>query len=176
MRSLTVFLFILLLVAHTAVASSSAPPKMRPYTGIGILMLTVAGNGLNEPLPLYEEPGLSRLGSLNPGKIPRYDWIFGASPVAIPLIVTGRKGPWLRVAYDDAGREAGGIQAEDRHGVMRFFAFTSLSIGAVRVRRGQFRTAELVATAAAAAKHGAKQAAVGLFVRQGESMFAALDG
>jgi len=81
-----------------------------------------------------------------------------------------------RLLYDDAGREAGGIQAEDRHGVMRFFAFTSLSIGAVRVRRGQFRTAELVATAAAAAKHGAKQAGVGLFVRQGESMFAALGG
>jgi hypothetical protein len=32
----------------------------------------------------------------------------------------------------------------------------------------------LVATAAAAARHGAKQAGVGLFVRQGESMFAAL--
>jgi hypothetical protein len=74
----------------------------------------------------------------------------------------------------DVGREAGGIQAEDRHRVTRFFSFTSLSIGAVRVRRGQFRTAELVATAAAAAKHGAKQAGVGLFVRQGESMFAAL--
>jgi predicted signal transduction protein with EAL and GGDEF domain len=81
-----------------------------------------------------------------------------------------------RLLYDDAGRESGGIQAEDRHGVMRFFSFTSLSIGAVRVRRGQFRTAELVATAAAAAKHGAKQAGVGLFVRQGETMPAAPDG
>jgi GGDEF domain-containing protein len=80
-----------------------------------------------------------------------------------------------RLLCDDAGREAGGIQSEDRHGVMRFFSFTSLSIGAVRVRRGQFRTAELVATAAAAAKHGAKRTGVGLFVRQGESMFAALD-
>ena len=79
-----------------------------------------------------------------------------------------------RLLYDDAGREAGGIQAEDRHGVMRFFSFTSLSIGAVRVRRGQFRTADLVATAAAAAKHGAKQAGVGLFVRQGESVFGVL--
>ena len=80
-----------------------------------------------------------------------------------------------KLLYDDAGREAGGIQAEDRHGVMRFFSFTSLSIGAVRVRRGQFRTAELVATAAAGAKHSAKQARVGLFVQQGESIFATLD-
>ena len=67
--------------------------------------------------------------------------------------------------YDEAGRTLGGIEAEDRHGVMRFFPFTSLSIGAVRVRKGQFRTAELVANAAAA-KHGAKAANAGLFVSQ----------
>jgi hypothetical protein len=79
---------------------------MRPYTGIGIFMLTVAGDALSDPLPLYEEPGLSRLGTLDPGRIPRNEWIFGASNAAQPLIVTGRKGPWLRVAYDDAGREA----------------------------------------------------------------------
>jgi hypothetical protein len=79
---------------------------MRPYTGIGILMLPVAANDLNDSLPLYEEPGLSRLGSLKPGRIPRYDWIFGAASSAKQLIVTGRKGPWLRVAFDDAGREA----------------------------------------------------------------------
>jgi len=106
MRIPTISLFILLLVVYTACAAPSPPPKMRPYTGIGMLMLPVAGNDLNDPLPLYEEPGLSRLGSLNPGRIPRYDWIFGATPAAAPLIVTGRRGPWLRVAYDDAGREA----------------------------------------------------------------------
>jgi len=80
-----------------------------------------------------------------------------------------------RLLYDEVGRETGGIEAEDRHGVVRFFPFTSLSIGAVRVRKGQFRSAELVATAAAAAKHNAKQARVGLLVRQGESVFAGLD-
>jgi EAL domain-containing protein (putative c-di-GMP-specific phosphodiesterase class I)/GGDEF domain-containing protein len=79
-----------------------------------------------------------------------------------------------QLLYDEAGRAAGGIQAEDRHGVTRFFPFTSLSVGAVRVRQGQFRNAELVATAAASAKHGAKQAGVGLFVRQGDSSFLAL--
>jgi diguanylate cyclase (GGDEF)-like protein len=78
--------------------------------------------------------------------------------------------------YDEAGQQAGGIQAEDRHGVTRFFPFTSLSIGSVRVRGGQYRTAELVANAAAAAKHDAKQAHAGLFVRQGQSTNAALAG
>lgn len=76
--------------------------------------------------------------------------------------------------YDDAGRAAGGIDAEDRHGVLRFFAFTSLSIGAVRVRRGQFRTAEEVASAAASAKHHAKQSKAALVVRPGDSIFAGL--
>ncbi|HZE90954.1 MAG TPA: diguanylate cyclase, partial [Rhizobacter sp.] len=81
-------------------------------------------------------------------------------------------GVHAKLLYDDAGREAGGIEAEDRHGVARFFPFTTVSIGAVRVHKGQFPSAELVATAAAAAKHSAKQAGVGLLVRQGESVFA----
>jgi hypothetical protein len=106
MRVPTVFLIILLLAAPAAFSAPTAPPKMRPYSGIGMLMLPVAANGLTDPLHLYEEPGLSRLGSLNPGRIPRYDWIFGTISSAAPLIVTARKGPWLRVAYDDAGREA----------------------------------------------------------------------
>jgi len=72
------------------------------------------------------------------------------------------------------GNEKGGIEAEDRHGVPRFFPFTSLSIGAVRIRVNQFRTAEQVASAAALAKHAAKSANAGLYVRQGESMFAEL--
>ena len=106
MRAPTVILLILLFVISPTVAATLVPPTMRPYTGIGILMLTVAGDSLNDPLTLYEEPGLSRLGCLNPGKIPGYGWILGESPAAASMIVTGRKGIWLRVVYDDAGREA----------------------------------------------------------------------
>lgn len=76
--------------------------------------------------------------------------------------------------YDDDARTAGGIQAEDRHGVMRFFPLTSLSIGAVRARKGRYRNAELVASAAAVAKHGAKLANVGLYVSQVDSSVAPL--
>lgn len=106
MKVLTFFLLIILLAVTGACAAPSAPPRMRPYSGIGIFVLPIANDELNAPPSLYEEPGLSRIGSLNPGKIPRYDWIFGAFSATTPLIVTGRKGPWLRVAYDDAGREA----------------------------------------------------------------------
>lgn len=105
MRYLKLFLFILLLAVSAPCSASAAAPRMRPYTGIGILLHPVERDSLNDPVPLYEEPGLSRLGTLNPDRIPKYDWIFGTQPAA-PLIVTARKGPWLRVAYDDAGREA----------------------------------------------------------------------
>jgi GGDEF domain-containing protein len=68
--------------------------------------------------------------------------------------------------FDESARQAGGIHAEDRHGVMRFFPCTTLSIGAVRIRRGTFRHAEEVANAAALAKHEAKTAGRGLILRE----------
>ncbi|WCM89509.1 phosphodiesterase [Acidovorax sp. NCPPB 3576] len=64
--------------------------------------------------------------------------------------------------FDDASRKAGGIWAEDRHGVKRFFTCTTLSIGAVRITPGTIAHAEEVANLAALAKHDAKLAASGL--------------
>jgi diguanylate cyclase (GGDEF)-like protein len=66
--------------------------------------------------------------------------------------------------FDADALERGGIEAEDRHGVMRFFKCTTLSIGAVPVRPGTFTRAEQVASAAAAAKHKAKASPSGLDV------------
>ena len=66
--------------------------------------------------------------------------------------------------FDAQAREAGGIHAEDRHGIPRFFPCTSLSIGAVMVRPGSYERAEDVASAAALAKHHAKTSGSGLFV------------
>ena len=43
--------------------------------------------------------------------------------------------------FDDVARERGCIDAEDRHGVKRFFEFTTLSIGAVPVRVGSLQPA-----------------------------------
>jgi GGDEF domain-containing protein len=70
-----------------------------------------------------------------------------------------------RDLFDEAARLCGGIHAEDRHGVMRFFPCTTLSIGAVQVRAHTLRDAEEVATLAALAKHEAKVSGCGLFVR-----------
>ena len=67
--------------------------------------------------------------------------------------------------FDDAARAAGGIQAEDRYGVPRFFPCTTLSIGAIAIDGGHFTRAEDVANLAALAKHDAKHAGAGVFVR-----------
>jgi diguanylate cyclase (GGDEF)-like protein len=69
-----------------------------------------------------------------------------------------------RSLFDDQARQIGGIQAEDRHGISRFFPCTTLSIGAVLVQPGHFARVEEVATEAALAKHHAKTAKTGLFI------------
>lgn len=70
-----------------------------------------------------------------------------------------------RALFDEQARERGGIEAEDRHGVLRFFPCTTLAIGAVVVQPGQFMSAEQVASEAALAKHEAKSSADGLYLR-----------
>ncbi|HEY3309274.1 MAG TPA: hypothetical protein VGJ93_12530, partial [Desulfuromonadaceae bacterium] len=92
-----------------SVQAASTPQKLRPNAGIGILLLSISSGADGEkpePLFLYQEPAISRLGELNGGTIPPYDWIFGMSSSTVPLIVTARKGNWLKVVCDDAGREA----------------------------------------------------------------------
>jgi diguanylate cyclase (GGDEF)-like protein len=69
--------------------------------------------------------------------------------------------------FDLAAREAGGIHAEDRYGVSRFFPLTTISVGAVKIHSGQFSTAEQVASVAARVKHDAKTLGAGLLVRDG---------
>jgi EAL domain-containing protein (putative c-di-GMP-specific phosphodiesterase class I)/GGDEF domain-containing protein len=71
-----------------------------------------------------------------------------------------------RELYDDEALRAGGIEGEDRQGVVRFTPLATLSIGAVRIPPGMFRHAEDVASEAAIAKHEAKLAASGLTARE----------
>ena len=68
--------------------------------------------------------------------------------------------------YDAAAREAGGIEEADRHGVIRFFPCTTVSIGAVCINPGLYQRAQDVANEATLAKQGAKSAASGFVVRQ----------
>ena len=67
--------------------------------------------------------------------------------------------------FDAPARQAGGIHAEDRFGVSRFFPLTTISIGAVKIQGDEFSNAEQVASAAARAKHDAKIHGAGLVIR-----------
>ncbi|WP_305733418.1 hypothetical protein [Trichlorobacter ammonificans] len=78
---------------------------MRPYSGIGVLSISTVG--LTAPIPFYNEPGLVRSGTLAPLAAQRLnDWLFTAVPDRVVLLVKARKGDWLRVERDDAGRES----------------------------------------------------------------------
>lgn len=66
--------------------------------------------------------------------------------------------------FESSARQAGGIHAEDRHGVHRFFPCTTLAIGAVKIHGGKYANAEQVASVAARAKHEAKTSKLGLLV------------
>ncbi len=77
--------------------------------------------------------------------------------------------------YDEAALTRGGIEAEDRHGVARFFGFTTLSVGAVPVSPRDFAHPEDVASAAAAAKHKAKTSETGLAIECSRSSDSGVD-
>lgn len=107
-RCTVVLLVLLILEKSGSVCLAANPVKMRPYSGIGIVVLPglVAGQEPEQPIYLYGEPGLARLGVLNSATLAGNEWIFGPQAARVPLVVMARKGSWLRVCYDEAGREA----------------------------------------------------------------------
>ena len=66
--------------------------------------------------------------------------------------------------FDEADRERGVLEGEDRAGRYATFPLTTLTIGVAPASRGRFTTAEEVASQAAAAKRQAKRLNVGLHV------------
>lgn len=68
--------------------------------------------------------------------------------------------------FDETARLAGGIEAEDRYGVRRFFPCTTVSVGAVVVEAGGVIGVDEVANQAAMAKQEAKKQGVGLYERE----------
>ena len=76
---------------------------MRPYSGIGIL--NIPSSGVDFPVKLYEEPGIIRSDMLKQEAVRELTgWLMG-TPDDLFLIVTARKGDWLKVEHDDAGRQ-----------------------------------------------------------------------
>lgn len=88
--------------------SSLHAARMRPYAGIGVLLLpfspSIVQESLGEP-PLYDQPAMGRVGTLSRATIPRLEWILDLAPRSAAVVVMARRGAWLKVTYDDAGRE-----------------------------------------------------------------------
>lgn len=102
---LTFILFILVVVSPAG--GANPPPKMRPYSGIGLVLFAQHTTAIrNLDLTLYAEPGLVRVGALNDPRLRGNEWVFELPGETQPLIVSARKREWLRIYYDDAGREA----------------------------------------------------------------------
>lgn len=75
-------------------------------------------------------------------------------------------GQQARLLFDADAQAAGGIHAEDRYGVERFFPCTTVSVGAACIAPGQTLQAEDVANLAALAKHDAKHRTLPIVVHE----------
>ena len=103
-RLLTCLLLVLALVGTHVAAAPYKPP---PRTGSGVLVqrsFTPDEQVQAAPLALFAEPGVSRIGEFPPLALP------DLTPAVPPrrderyLAVYGKRGEWLQVVYDDAGR------------------------------------------------------------------------
>lgn len=90
-----------LLIASATSAALAALPLQRPYSGCGVVTLAPAGAWQPETIPLYRDPGVERIAEKTPQTLPRL-----AGSESEPVLAVGeRRGTWLKVTLDDAGRE-----------------------------------------------------------------------
>jgi len=101
----TLALFILL--ALSALPAFGAPTP-RPFCGEGLLIIrpfTPERDHDIRALAIYAEPGVERVTELDSGKLPSLAQVIEGRSGEATLAVMGKKGNWLRVAYDEAGHE-----------------------------------------------------------------------
>lgn len=96
-------LTLIFLIVFTHSMAWSASPKPRPIAGIGILTLQV--NSYLPPFTVYRDPGVARLTQLELAEFPTMAPAVNNSSNRYHLAVTRKKGEWLKVIFDDSGRE-----------------------------------------------------------------------
>ncbi len=97
-----------LILLMLALPALGAPPKPRPYTGSGLLIIRSdpsSETGITGSLTIYREPGVGRIAEPGYGEIPLLTRIVEPAAGEYPVAVMGKKGEWLKIAYDGAGRE-----------------------------------------------------------------------
>lgn len=85
----------------------SAPLKMRPLSGIGFIDACQSQRQSFTPsvVTLYREPGVGRITDLDVSDIPLLSAVLRTASEKQLFAVTRRKGEWVRIVYDEAGRE-----------------------------------------------------------------------
>lgn len=83
-------------------ASALAAPAVRPFTGIGVVAAVSRSD--DGAVAVYREPGVERVATLLPDRLPPLPSLPGFTPGRYLVIVLDKKGEWMRIAYDDAGR------------------------------------------------------------------------
>lgn len=81
--------------------------KSRPLSGTGLLVIRPFPPQRDDvsTLAIYREPGVERIAELDGKDLPPLAPVIQGRNAEYPVAVIGKKGNWLRVAYDDAGRE-----------------------------------------------------------------------
>lgn len=97
--------FLALVLMFSFAPPGHAAPAGRPMAGNGFLVIPPAqeNSAKGSLLSVYEEPGIRRLAEVDAAALPT---VFPAREAdGFALTVTGKKGEWVRIIYDDAGRE-----------------------------------------------------------------------
>jgi hypothetical protein len=103
MRVLITFLCLALI----PVAAEGAQ-QPRPYSGSGVIIIRPFSPERpvdSELIPFYRDPGVERIAERSVRGIPILSSVLNMPPGEYPLVVMAKKGSWMRIAYDDAGRE-----------------------------------------------------------------------
>jgi hypothetical protein len=103
MRAVIIFLCL----ALTPIAALGAT-QPRPFSGYGLLIIRPFNTDAPAnpaTLTFYREPGVERIAVCAVGDIPLLTSILTPAVAEYSLAVMGKRGNWMLIAYDDAGRE-----------------------------------------------------------------------
>jgi len=102
-RTLLIALFLPFIFLAAAYAQ-----QFRPFCGSGVVIIrpfNPESSASPASIPFYRDPGVARIVERPATGVPSLSPILKMPNGEYPLAVMGKRGNWLRIAYDDAGRE-----------------------------------------------------------------------